>query len=158
MSTSPDLAPHRNRFAVLPPERAARWLETFPPLDPPTLGSVLGLRTEEVRLDYARLRLPYRPDLIQPAGVVHGGAIATLIDTVVVPALASPYESFPQLLTIDLQIQFMAALRGEDAIAEGWIVKRGRSIAFCRAEVLAASGELVATGTLTYRVRSRDAA
>ncbi len=153
MSLAPDLAPHRDRFTALPPERVARWLEIFPPRTPPTHPAALGMRLEEVRLDYARMRLPFRADLIQPAGVVHGGVIAALIDTVVVPALASPYDTFPGLLTIDLQVQYLGAVRGEDMIAEGWIVKRGRSIVFCRAEVLSASGELVATGTLTYRVR-----
>ena len=44
----------------------------------------------------ARMRLPYRDELNQPAGVVHGGAIATLIDTVVVPAVASAYDEVPR--------------------------------------------------------------
>ena len=38
------------------------------------LYSMAGLeRVEEIRQDYARLRLPYRPEYEQPAGVVHGG-------------------------------------------------------------------------------------
>ena len=85
---------------------------------------------------------------------MHGGAIAGLIDTVVVPAIASAYESTPGLLTLDMQVQYLSAIIGEDAIGEGWVEKRGRSICFCRAEVRSASGELAATGMLAYKVRA----
>ncbi|MFQ5515237.1 MAG: PaaI family thioesterase [Myxococcota bacterium] len=151
MSTSPAAA----RFPELPPERRERWLRfpRLPGLDRPLLPAHLGLVLEEVRLDYARMRLPYRPELDQPLGVVHGGAIAALIDTVVVPAIGSAYAGPAGLLTLDMQIQYVGALREEDAIAEGWVEKRGRSICFCRAEVRAASGDLVALGMLTYKVR-----
>jgi acyl-coenzyme A thioesterase PaaI-like protein len=38
-------------------------------------------------------------------------------------------------------------------VAEGWIVRRGRSTVFCRAEVQTESGALAATGELVYTVR-----
>lgn len=37
----------------------------------------LGMKLEEVRLDYGRILLPFRPELNQPAGMVHGGASAS---------------------------------------------------------------------------------
>jgi acyl-coenzyme A thioesterase PaaI-like protein len=41
----------------------------------------------------------------------------------------------------------------EDAICEGWVVKRGRSTVFCEAEMIgAASGKLIARSVLTYNV------
>ncbi len=113
---------------------------------------LVGLALEEVRRDYGRMRLPYRPELNQPAGVVHGGAIATLIDTVVVPAVASPYPRVPIMLTVDMQIRYLGAARESDLVAEGWITKRGKSTVFCQAEVRDASGEVVAEGWHVYRV------
>lgn len=147
----PNLAPHAERFALLAPDKAARFAG-FAPGRPEYFPGVVGILLEEVRADYARMRLPFRPVLNQPAGVVHGGAIATLIDTVVVPAIASGYDEPHRYLTIDMQIQYIAATIGEDAVAEGWVVKRGRSTVFCRVEVLTAKGGLVATGTLVYKV------
>ena len=76
------VAPNASRFAVLPPERAQVW-EGFPRWEREILPTFLGLELEEVRQDYARMRLPYRPELDQPIGAMHGGAIATLIDTTV---------------------------------------------------------------------------
>ena len=43
----------------------------------------------------------------------------------------------------------------EDAIAEGWVTKRGRSTVFCRAEVRNPAGDLTATASLIYKVSSR---
>ena len=51
----------------------------------------------------------------QPHGIVHGGAIATLIDTVVVPAIARAYDSPRVLLTITMNVNYLAAVAGEDA-------------------------------------------
>jgi len=151
MTEPTNFAPRAHRFEPLAPERAERFAG-FVPGRPEYFPGVVGIRLEEVRLDYARMRLPFRPVLNQPAGVMHGGALATLIDTVVVPAIASGYEEPRRFLTIDMQVHYMAAVVEEDVVAEGWIVKRGRSTVFCRAEVLAAKAGLVATGTLVYKV------
>jgi uncharacterized protein (TIGR00369 family) len=148
---APNLAPRAERFSPLAPEIQERFA-AFAPGRPEYFPGVVGIKLEEVRRDYARMRLPFRSQLNQPAGVVHGGAIATLIDTVVVPALASAYSEPHRYLTIDMQIQYMSAVVGEDAVAEGWITRRGRSTVFCRAEVMTAKAGLVAAGTLVYKV------
>ena len=142
---------HADRFAPLPDDVAARW-SRFPNWDRTYFPNVVGLQVEELRTDYCRMRLPFRPELEQPAGVVHGGAIATLIDTVVVPPVGAAYPPGWVYLTLTMDIQYLGAVAGEDAIAEGWVVQRGRSIVFCRAEVATAGGKVAATGTLTYKV------
>jgi uncharacterized protein (TIGR00369 family) len=142
------------QFAPLPPHRLERWSK-FGNWDTVWFPRFVGVELEEVRQDYARMRLPYRPELRQPAGVVHGGAIATMIDTVVVPAIGSGYDEPRALFTIDLSLRFLAPVVDEDMIAEGWIVQRGRSIVFCDAEVRGAGGTVAATGSLVYKVSSR---
>jgi uncharacterized protein (TIGR00369 family) len=147
-----DLAPNAGRFPPLPEERAARWA-TFPSRDGRVLfPGLIGLELEEVRTDYARVRVPWRPELAQPFGMMHGGAIATMIDTVVVPAIGAAYDEVPVMLTLSMTINYLAAVPAEDAVAEGWVEQRGRSVVFCRAEVRAASGPLAATGTLVYKL------
>jgi uncharacterized protein (TIGR00369 family) len=140
----------------LPEERQKLWSK-FAAWDEVYFPQELGLKLEEVREDYSRMRLPYRPELRQPAGVVHGGAIASLIDTVVVPAIGAHYDRVPVMLTIDMQLRYLGAARKTDLIAEGWITRRGRSVVFCQAEVRAESdGSPVAEGWLTYQVRLPD--
>lgn len=140
------------QYEPLPPARAQYW-SRFGHWEERYFPTVAGLQTDEIRLDDARLRLPYRPELRQPAGVIHGGAIATLVDTVVVPAIGAHYDTMPMMLTIDMQIRYLAAARETDLVAEGWITKRGRSIAFVQAEVRSdPADEVVAEGWMTYRV------
>lgn len=142
-----------DRFAPLPQETLDAWASFGRWDDRVFFPKVVGLEVEELRQDYARMRLPYRPELNQPAGVVHGGAIATLIDTVVVPAIGTAYADRPRMLTISMNVRYLGALVEEDGVAEGWVEQRGRSIVFCRVEVVGAtSGKVVADGTLTYKV------
>jgi uncharacterized protein (TIGR00369 family) len=145
------LAPDPESFEPIPPERAALW-RNFGRWEQPLFPQLVGLRIEEIRRDYCRMRLPYRAELDQPAGVVHGGAIATLIDTVVVPPVGTAYKAGWLYLTVGMNISYLGAVAGEDAVAEGWVRQRGRSLVFCEAEVRTTSGRLAATGTLTYKV------
>ncbi len=149
------IAPNADRFTPLSETDSERWAGNFPPTAVPNFPRFVDLKLEEVRKGYARMRVPFRPEMNQPMGVMHGGVIATLIDTVVVPAIASMYEEFPGLLTINLDIQYMGAVIEQDAIAEGWIEKQGRSITFCRAEVRNAAGEIAAQASIVYRVRPK---
>jgi len=153
MADPASTSPHADRFDPLSAERLEAW-SNFGRWPGRTLFSnLVGLEVEEIRDGYCRMRLPYRPELNQPAGVVHGGALATLVDTVVVPAVGAAYEQRPVMLTVSMTLNYLAAVNEEDAIAEGWVEQRGRSTVFCRAEVRTGSGRVCTTGTLIYAVR-----
>ncbi|MEZ5322325.1 MAG: PaaI family thioesterase [Microthrixaceae bacterium] len=152
-TTGPSGGTRRDSFAPLPEGRGEAWVRHFNSPPAPQFMRTVGLVLEEVRTDYARLSLPYRVELNQPAGLVHGGAMATMMDAVVVPAIGAVYETPPMMVTIDMQIRYLSAAREVDLVCEGWVVRRGRSIAFCEAEVASPSGEVFATAWLTYRVR-----
>lgn len=139
-------------FEPLSPETAARWAR-FGEWDRVYFPRLVGLRVESIRIGYCRMRMPFRPELEQPMGIVHGGAIATLIDAVVVPAIGSAYGNDVGYSTVDMHVQYRSALVGEDAVAEGIVTKRGRSIVFCEVTVTGAdSAKTIARGSLTYHV------
>ncbi len=139
-------------FPPLDSEVADRWA-FFPHWEGKTyFVNIAGLEVEELRTDYARMTMPFRESNLQAAGLVHGGAIATLIDTVVVPAIGTGLPEGSLWSTIELHVQYHRPLLS-DAVAEGWVVKRGRSVIFTRAEVVDAEGDLVAVGTATYVVK-----
>jgi acyl-coenzyme A thioesterase PaaI-like protein len=54
------------------------------------------------------------------------------------------------MATIDLHIHYMAPLIKEDAIAEAWVRRRGRTVVFLAAEVRTPAGGLIAHGELSY--------
>ena len=124
-----------------------RWPATYFP-------NVVGIELEELRRDYARMRLPWRPELNQPMGLMHGGAIASLIDTVVVPAIGMAYEKDRPFSTIEMSVRYLGPVRSEDLVAEGWVSRRGKRVVFCDVEVRTASAVKVATGNVIYVVGS----
>lgn len=141
-----------DQFAPLEGALAERWLK-FGKWERTYFPSLVGLVVEEIRTDYCRMRIPFRPELEQPAGVVHGGVIATILDSVVVPAVGSAYPADYRFSTVDMHVQYLSALVQEDGVAEGWIVRRGRTTVFCEAELLAATtGKVIARSLLTYNV------
>ena len=140
------------QFAALDDVQRQRWLG-FGQWDVTYFPKLVGMIVDEVRVGYCRMRLPWRIEITQPAGVAHGGSIATLIDSVVVPAIGSGYETNRGFVTLDMHVQYLGALVDQDAIAEGWVTQRGRSIVFCEAEVVgASSGRRIAHGMLTYKL------
>lgn len=140
------------QFDRLPSHRAQRWAG-FGKWDEVYFQSLIGLVVEEIKLDYCRMRLPWRQEITQPTGVAHGGAIAALIDTVVVPAIGGGYDDPVGFSTVSLSIQFRGALTQQDAIAEGWVSQRGRSMVFCDVEVVGANdGRQIATGQPVFKL------
>ena len=140
------------KFAALPDEVAARWLK-FGSWDRIFFPSLLGMTVQEVRTDYCRMLMQYKPELDQPQGLVHGGAIASLLDAVVVPAVGAAYGREVRFSTVDMHVQYMSAAKQEDLVAEGWVTKRGRSVVFCESEAVGAtSGKVLARSVLTYNV------
>ena len=137
-------------YAPLGPGLDTWLIETF---DGALYNRLLGVHVEEVRRDYARLRLQFKPELLHPGGVVHGGAIASLIDTAAALAIFSRLTEPPRTsATIDLHVHYLEAVIDEDLIAQAAIRRRGRSIVFVTVEVTTASGTAVAHGELSFRV------
>jgi uncharacterized protein (TIGR00369 family) len=148
-------APPPNRASNYTPLSEAddvRWAR-FGQSERVNFPTLLGFVVEEVRLDYCRMRLPFRTELLQGGGIVHGGAISALLDTVVVPAVGSALDQSFRYATVDLHVQFLSAVKHEDVVAEGWVTKRGRTVVFCESEAFGATtGRLVAKSVLTYNV------
>jgi len=113
----------------------------------------MGLRFEQVRFGYARLRLPHRRRLNQGDGVLHGGAIASAIDTVVIGAILSTMSKRPRrLATIDLHVHYLDAVADEDIVTEARVRRRGKTVAFVEVDARTDSGREVAHGEVSCRV------
>ncbi len=127
-------------------------MRQFVPNSP--FAAQLGIELIDVGDDGARLRLPWRPEHATVGDVVHGGAISTLADMAVM-ASAWATDDVPADLrgvTVSLTVNFLDAARAEDLEARGQVVRRGRSLTCCEADVLGADGRIVARALGTYKV------
>jgi len=111
---------------------------------------LLDLHLEGMGKGTATMRMPYRPEISNGTGAVHGGAIVSLCDTVFYIALASIYGRDQDTTTAALQCNFLAqGLPPHDLIAEAKVIKAGRRIVY--GEVFVRSGEkVVAHATLNF--------
>jgi uncharacterized protein (TIGR00369 family) len=111
---------------------------------------LLDLKLERVERGRAVMRMPFRNEISNGTGAVHGGAIVSLCDTVFYVALASIYGREQDTTTVSLQCNFLApAVAPDDLIAEATVLRAGRRI--CYGEVLVRSGEkVVAHATLNF--------
>jgi len=117
-------------------------------------GGLLGLVCETIETDRVRVRLPYRRDVTTVGEMVHGGAIASLVDVTATAAFwAHPSASLDARgSTVGLTLSYLAPGLGRDLFAEARVVKRGGSI--CTGEVVVADAEggEVARALVTYKL------
>ena len=117
------------------------------------LVGLLGIELVEVEPDVARLRLPFRPELATMGDVVHGGAIAALLDTASMTAAWSDdtVPESPAGATVSMHVDYVSAARGVDLLATARAVRRGRSLCFCEVEVTEPGGGVVAKGLAVHQ-------
>jgi uncharacterized protein (TIGR00369 family) len=117
-------------------------------------GRLLGLVLEACEEDRVAVRLPYRTEVTTLGDVVHGGAIAGLVDTAATAAFwAKPgLTAAARGTTIGFSLSFLSAGRGVDLVAEARVRRRGREI--CNGEVVvrSAAGAEVAQAIVTYKL------
>ena len=87
-------------------------------------------------------------------GIVHGGLLMTMIDlAMVIAAKQNPNE---QLVTVSLNSEFVAAARTGDLLeARGTLVRRTRSLAFVRGEVITGDRTLLAASAVLKPIGTR---
>jgi acyl-CoA thioesterase len=116
----------------------------------------LGIEVDDAKEGWVRLRVPVRDELRNAAGApVHGGVHASLVDAAVGSALGTLHagsEGGVGQTTLDLNVTFLAAARGDALFAEGQILRRGRTVAFGEARITDPTGALVAIGRATYLI------
>jgi uncharacterized protein (TIGR00369 family) len=124
----------------------------FIPASP--LVAHLGLRLESIGVDEAVLVLPFRPEVVTIGDVVHGGAIASLIDTAGMAACWASDEEPTSMAgsTVTINVNYVAAARGVDLTARAVVARRGRSLVFAEVRVTDPSASLVATGSVVQRL------
>lgn len=99
-----------------------------------------------------RVRLPHlRPELVNQLPAAHGGVVMTLLDSVMSRAASQrPGAPSDTAVTVEMSSRFHRPARGA-LLAEGWVVHASRSLCSCAAQLLDGEGNVVATGSGTFK-------
>jgi uncharacterized protein (TIGR00369 family) len=86
--------------------------------------------------------------------VVHGGVLATILDTVMACAVHTKLPAGDSYTTLDLNVGFIRAvtLKSGRVRAVGEVIHLGRQTATARAELVDAEGRLCAHSTATCMI------
>jgi uncharacterized protein (TIGR00369 family) len=131
----------------LDPARLGRAREAFASVP---YAKLLGLELGEIRRGQATIQLTVRDDLKQNQGVVHGGAVASLIDTAAAFAVITELEADERVTTTDLTIHYLRPTRSGRLSATARIVRAGRRLFVLSVEVTNDQQVLLATAVTTY--------
>ena len=125
-------------------ERVFSGLESVP------FAKLLGIELEEIDAGVATLGFDIKPELKQNHGVVHGGAIASLIDSATAFAIISILAPDEHATTVDLTISYLRPVTSGRAHAIARVLRSGKRLIVVSAEVRDDSGTLAATALTTY--------
>jgi acyl-CoA thioesterase len=131
----------------LDPVRLARAREAFAAVP---YAKLLGLELGPVSSGEVSIHLEIRDQLLQNQGVVHGGAIASLIDTAAAFAVITQLDLNERVSTTDLTIHYLRPVMGGRLTATARIVRGGRRLFVLSVEVTNIRDELVAMAVTSY--------
>ena len=95
----------------------------------------LGLRLASIEPGHAVCEVPHRTELTQQHGFFHGGMVATMADTAMAVAAGSLVLPGSTPLTVEYKLNLMAPGDGRSLKAYGYVVRPGRTLSICRADV-----------------------
>jgi acyl-CoA thioesterase len=121
-------------------------------IDSSPFAKLLGIEMVEAETGRVLARLRFSAQLLQTLGRVHGGAIFALADHAAGWAAFSTLGEGEQCATLEMKINYIAALRNEDCLAEARVVHKGVTSIVVEAEVKSASGRLTAKSLATFMV------
>jgi len=119
-------------------------------IDTVPFAQLLGIELDDISSGTATLGLNVRKQLTQNHGVVHGGAIASLIDTATAFAIISLLAPRERVTTVDLTVSYLRPLTEGRVTAVARVLRAGRRLFVVSAEVFDKDGKLATTALSTY--------
>ena len=125
-------------------ERLSQALDSVP------FAKFMGIELDEIDAGVATLSFEIKPELKQNHGVVHGGAIASLIDSATAFAIISLLPTDEHATTVDLTISYLRPVTAGRARAIARVIRSGKRLIVVSAELFDDRGNLAATALSTY--------
>ncbi|MGL4241411.1 MAG: PaaI family thioesterase [Beijerinckiaceae bacterium] len=106
-----------------------------------TIMATLGASLETVEKGRAVISLPYAKHICQQHGFLHAGVVTTIVDSACGYAAFSTMPPNSAVLTVEFKVNLMSPAKGERFLAEGRVIKAGRTLTVTQGEVTAIEGD-----------------
>jgi uncharacterized protein (TIGR00369 family) len=98
--------------------------------------ATLGASLARVVPGEVDLTLPFRADLTQQHGFLHGGVITAVVDSACGYAALSLMPAGTAVLTVEFKVNLVSPGRGERFLARGRVIRPGRTLMVCAGEMV----------------------
>lgn len=121
----------------------------------PPVGELLGTEYVSYDLETGRVHMRFtaQPAFLNPAGLVHGGMLAAMMDELLAVTMTAGMREGQFNVTLDLGTRFLKGAQPGLIDGHGSIVKRGRTVGFVEGELRNAAGGLLARGHATMQIQ-----
>ncbi len=136
-------------------EKLQKWAAGELPL--PSMFVTMNINPIHVDDGFAQIVATPDDQHINTTGNVHGGYLATVMDTITGFAVNSALADGAHAVTIDLQTKMLKAPESNKTYqAEGRVISVGRTIASSEGKIFDDDGIVYAWGSATFRVFRKD--
>ncbi len=111
------------------------------------LAEALHISNDGAKDGHATYKLDIVPEMLNPHGVLHGGAVYVMVDYSMGGATMSVLPPGDICATIEIKISYLAGVRGGTLTAETDIIKHGRRVVFLESKVRDDRGKVVGAPT-----------
>lgn len=111
---------------------------------------LLGLEFVSAGRGEAVFAVEAREELTRMGGIMHGGAVVSLMDTAAAFAVHTLLEPSGRTVTVDLTVHFLRPATAGRVEARARVLRRGRRVIILSVEATDGAGELISTSTMTY--------
>jgi len=120
-------------------------------LPPPPIAGLLGMMPISAETGHATFVWTPDESVYNPIGLVHGGMVCTLLDSVAGCAVQTTLPAGVAYTSVEIKINYLRPVHGHtgELTAHGWVTKPGRQIAFAEGDVRDSNGKVVATASST---------
>jgi uncharacterized protein (TIGR00369 family) len=112
----------------------------------------LGIRVARVHRDGITIECPIRPEMMNGAGVLHGGVTATMADVAVGLALSRHFGHPRRITTVELKVNFLRPVASGKIAARSRLLRVGSRVSVGRVDLYDSSNRLAAAALVTYIV------
>ena len=104
-------------------------------LDRQSFMTLLGATATLVESGHVQIEVPYRADLCQQNGFLHAGVVTSVADSACGYAALTLMPAGSDVLSVEFKVNLLAPARGDRVVADARVVRSGRTLTVCKAEV-----------------------
>lgn len=112
----------------------------------------IGMTTDVGVDGKTRVLIKVTENLKQFYGNLHGGVIATLLDSAIAVAVNEQLEPGEGCSTVEIKVNYLRAINEGTLWGEGKVIQKGRKIVVAQGEIKNDAGQILAIGTATFMI------